>query len=268
MNFPNYLKVIRQAGKHYFTLKQAMSDLNLSANATLAAIHRLRARGDLISPAKGLYVIVPPEYQPQGSIPAEELVPILMHHLKADYYVSLLSGAQYYGASHQKPGCFQIISNKRVKHPLVFGQVKIELIFKKTVDELPTQNVTVRTGYLKVATPELIAFDLLSYLSRSGGLNHIATVFSELIEAIDIDKIIQLADKLGEKTWLQRLGYILEQLDPMDKEKVEFIIFKLQQYLNEKMKVFAPLAPELPKIGCPRIKKWMIIANTDIESDL
>jgi hypothetical protein len=53
--------------------------------------------------------------------------------------------------------------------------------------------------------PELVALDL------SGGLNHIATVLSALIEAINKHKIIQLADFIGEKVSLQRLGYILDQ---------------------------------------------------------
>lgn len=44
-----------------------------------------------MSPASGLYVIVPPEHQAYGCIPAEELIPILMEHLQADYYVALLS---------------------------------------------------------------------------------------------------------------------------------------------------------------------------------
>jgi hypothetical protein len=45
--------------------------------------------GDLVSPAKAFYVIVPPEYQAYGCIPAEKLIPILMDHLNIDYYVAL-----------------------------------------------------------------------------------------------------------------------------------------------------------------------------------
>ena len=268
MSLANYLKNLRKQGKRSFTLEQLTESLNISKNAALNAISRLKVHGDLISPAKSLYVIVPPEHQPQGSIPAEELVPILMNYLKIDYYVSLLSGAQYYGASHQKPSRFQVVSNKRIKHPLEFGEIKIELINKKCLRDLPTKNVTVGTGYLKVATPELISFDLLCYPSRCGGLNHIATVLSELIEAIDVDKLLNLAEIVKEKAWLQRLGFILEQIDTGDIEKVRDIIDKLEQYLHKKKIGFIPLSSELSKTGFPRIKKWMIIKNTDVESDL
>lgn len=268
MNLLNYIKDIRQRGKRSFTLKQVMSDLNMSKNAALSAIHRLKTHGDLISPSRGLYVIVPTEYQLQGAIPADELVPILMNHLQADYYVSLLSGAQYHGASHQKPIRFQVITNKRIKHPLEFGLVKIELVYKKTLSNLPIQNIVVGVGYLKIATPELVAFDLLTYSNRCGGLNHISTVLSELTESLDADKLISLATVVRKNAWLQRLGFILEQIDPMDREKTNQIIDRLQHYLEGKMLGFVPLAPELSKAGCPRVKKWRIIANTGIESDL
>ena len=256
MNLPTYIKAIRRKGQISFTLNQAMSDLNISHNAALAAVSRLKAHGDLISPSKGFYVIVPPEHQTRGCIPAEELIPILMNHLKTDYYVSLLSGAQYHGASHQKPGRFQVITNKRIKHPLEFGQIKIELIYKKSLTELPTQDVVVKTGYLKVATPELVTLDLLTYSTRSAGLNHIATVLSELIEAIDADQLIALAKKSGEKAWLQRLGYILEKIETMDDKKSKIVVNQLQLYLGNIMKAYIPLAPELPKHGYPRNKKF------------
>ena len=262
-----YIKGIRRQGHRYFTLQQVTTALNLSANAALVAIHRLRTQGELISPARGLYVIVPPEYQIQGSIPPAELVPILMKYIHADYYVSLLSGAQYYGVAHQKPARFQLITDKRIKHPLAFSQVRIEPIYKKSLQALPTKDFVVDTGYLKVGTPELITLDLLKYPTRSGGLNHIATILSELIEVMNSDKLIALAEMVSEKAWLQRLGYIIEQVATADSERYSYLINKLATYLSGKVKAFIPLAPELSEKSASRIKRWMIIANTAIESD-
>jgi len=268
INLTNYLKTIRQQGKRYFTLEQLISNLNLSKGAALIAIHRLKTRGDLISPARGLYVMVPPEYQLQGSIPAEDLTPILMSYLQADYYVSVLSGAMYHGATHQKPGRFQIISNKRIKRSLEFGQIKIDLIYKKSLADLPIKNIAVSTGYLRVATPELVAMDLLLYPTKSGGLNHITTVLSELAEVLDGDKLVALAQISRTKIWIQRLGYILEKIESMEPDKTQNTIDILARYLSDKIKVFIPLAPEMPRINFPHSKKWMIIENTSIESDL
>ena len=268
MTIDSYIKQIRQNGKRCFSLKNLVSDLKISETNALNMISSKKEQKDIISPSKGFYVIVPPEHQSQGSIPPEELIPLLMKHLNLDYYVSLLSGARFYGASHQKPAKFQVVTNKRIKHPLDFGKVKIEIIYKKSLEKLPIKDFTVSTGYLKVATPELIAYDLFCYKDKSGGLNHIATVLSELIEAIDSEKLIALANTINENAWLQRLGFILEQIETMDDDKKLLIIKSLESYLSNKKLLYVPLASEIPKKGFNRIKKWKIIANTEIESDL
>ncbi|MBY0545596.1 MAG: type IV toxin-antitoxin system AbiEi family antitoxin [Gammaproteobacteria bacterium] len=174
----------------------------------------------------------------------------------------------FHGATHQKPARFQVISDKRIKHPSTFGDVEIDFIYKKSVLELPTQNFTVSTGYLKVATPELVALDLLEYPNHAGGLNHIATVFSELIENLDPAKLIDLAKDTHSEYQLQRIGYILDHIDVMDEKNAEIIIKALALHVKENKPTYLPLASEIPKTGYPRCKKWRIIENSEIESDL
>lgn len=268
MNLSSYIKEIRKNGQRYFTLEQLMTDQSLSKNAALNAIYRLRGHGELISPARGLYVIVPPEHQPHGSIPAEELVPLVMKHLGVNYYVALLTAGLFHGATHQKPARFQVISDKRIKHSSTFGDVEIDFIYKKSVLGLPTQDFTVSTGYLKVAIPELVALDLLEYPNHAGGLNHIATVFSELIENLDPVKLINLAKDTHAEYQLQRIGYILDHIDMMDEKNAEIATSALALYVKENKPSYLPLASEISKTGYPRCKKWRIIENSEIESDL
>lgn len=265
--FIEYLDNIRSLGRQSFTFVELINELKISINSAKSALYRMKKEHRLISPSKGFYVIVPPEHRIQGSIPAEELTPILMKQLKLDYYVSLLSGAVFYGVAHQKSLNFQIVTNKRINNKLEFGKIKLELVYKKKLESLPIQNFIVNTGYLKVASPELLIFDLLKYQNRAGGLNNIATVLFELIDLVKLKNLLKLAEHVKEKAWLQRLGYILEQIKPKNEKKVFKFTEKLSQYINKKEAVFISLAPELSKKGYPRIKKWKIIANTNIESD-
>ena len=267
MHLRSYIKEIRKDGKRCFTIKDIVGGLGVSYGHARVSLHRLLKTGDLISPVRGLYVIVPPEHQPHGSIPAQELVPLIMQYLGANYYVALLTAGLFYGATHQKPARFQVISDKRIKRPLIFGDVEIYFIYKKSLLELPIQDFTVSTGYLKVATPELIALDLLNYQSHAGGLNHIATVFSELIEKLDSVKLINLAKNVKSEHQLQRIGYILDHIEFMDDNHAKKIINALASYVKETKK-YLPLASEIPKAGYPRCKKWRIIENAEIESDL
>ena len=266
--FVEYLEKLRSGGKRYFTSQEIMQALNLSYGAARAGLSRLKRDGKLISPVNGLYVIVPPEHKSYGSIPAEELIPIMMKYLDAEYYVALLSAAGFYGASHQKPMVFQVVTNRRIKHSLKFGQVHIKLIHKRSLTDLPIKDFVVSTGYLKVATPELIAIDLLKFPKHAGGMNNIATVLSELIESIDVHKLIELAENMGEHYQLQRLGYIIEKIDVMDDDIKKTTIDALTEYVSSRMKPYTPLASYISRIGYPRCRKWKIIENTDFESDL
>ena len=270
--FSEYLKDLRKSGRLSFALDEVARDLGISKYNALSSICRIKKRGEIISPAKGFYVIIPPEHQLQGCLPAAQLVPILMQHLGINYYVGLLSAAMYQGATHQKPNSFQIISDKQIRKSLKFGQVSINVIYKKSLSSLPIQEIAVDSGYLKISSPELTAMDLLLYPERSGGLNHIATVLSELTQSIDLKKLIELAKIFNQKFWLQRLGYILEKIDVENFDQKQKIINGLQKYLSSDKKLvaknFVSLAPEIPIKGYPRCKKWMIIENTSIESDL
>ena len=101
--FFEYLDNLRISGRGYFTFQEIIGELNISENSAKNGLYRLKKAGKIITPIKGLYVIIPPEHKLCGSIPAEELLPIIMPHLKADYYVGLLSAGLFFGATHQKP---------------------------------------------------------------------------------------------------------------------------------------------------------------------
>jgi predicted transcriptional regulator of viral defense system len=118
-----------------------------------------------------------------------------------------------------------------------------------------------------VATPELVALDLLEYPNHAAGLNHIATVFSEL-ENLDPAKLINLAKDTHTVYQLQRIGYILDHIDVMDEKNAEIMINALALHVKENKPSYLPLASEISKTGYPRCKKWRIIENSEIESDL
>lgn len=266
-HFREYIKSIRAKGKIYFTSEEALNELHITRNALRCGMYKLKKKGDIISPAKNLYIIIPPEHQKIGSIPADELIPILMKHWKLPYYVCLLSAALYHGSSHQKPQAFQVMAEKQLK-PLLLGKIKISFIYKKSLVNIPTQEIVVKSGYLKVATPESTVMDLLHYPTHAGGLNHIATVLNELIPVIDINKLMVLISASKENAWAQRLGYIIEKLDSDDNEKRDKIVNEMKSYFSQQKINFVPLASELPFSNSNKNYNWLIYENTTIESDI
>lgn len=263
----NYIKELRASGKRAFTIEQIISIYGMTKASAFNGLSRLKKKGAIVSPVSGLYVIVPPENQAMGCIPAGDLVPLVMDHWNLEYYVCLLTAALYHGASHQKPQQFQVMTTKQ-RQPIHCGSVYIDFMYKKTLDALPTNKIVVATGYLNVSSPELTAMDLFLYPSKSGGLNHIATVLAELVDVIDPAQLIKLAKKSKTHAWIQRLGYVLEKVIPVDEEKNLQIVAQLHAYIQTIKPAYILLAPEVPRDNAILNKKWKIIENTTVESDV
>src|SRR5579872_1807692 len=112
MKAQEFINMLQSQGRYYFTTADAEKALELTKVATINALRRLRLKNAIVSPAKGFYLILPPAYQILGCLPAEMFIPDLMKHLNQPYYVGFISAAQYYGAAHQKPQRFQVITSK------------------------------------------------------------------------------------------------------------------------------------------------------------
>src|SRR5438067_7615098 len=98
-----YLARLAASGRYHFGSGEAQQALGVSPAAAKLALHRLSKQGLIASPARGFYVIVPPEYRSLRSLPADQFIPALMQRLGLAYYMGLLSAAQYHGAAHQRP---------------------------------------------------------------------------------------------------------------------------------------------------------------------
>jgi predicted transcriptional regulator of viral defense system len=120
------------------------------------------------------------------------------------------------------------------------------------------------SGYVNVSTPELTAFDLIVYAKNIGGMNRVATVLSELAEAMNFEKSEVDFFKLFSNAAIQRLGYLLELLGFNDlsdilEEKSKQAGIKFKKYPLSAVAKGANLS------GYPIDDKWKIIINTPIE---
>ena len=88
-----YVDGLAGAGQYFFSSADIRGALGVSPVAARMALHRLSQQGLVASPARGYYVIVPPEYRALGCPPAEQWVPSLMERLGLRYYAGLLTAA-------------------------------------------------------------------------------------------------------------------------------------------------------------------------------
>lgn len=261
MKAQEFINKTRANGRYSFTIQEAEAALELSKIPVLNALSRLKQHKLIVSPAKGFYLIIPPEYQAYGCLPADMFVPELMKYFNQAYYVGFLSAAQFYGATHQKPQQFQIVTLKK-RRPIECGRIRIEFIANKKVSQIPIKKFNTSAGVISVSTPEVIAHDLVSAPRLGAGVNNVVTVLTELAGNIDAQQLINLTTIYSDLFWQQRLGYFFELLGF---NQIADVLFK--NLANKKLN-WVKLISNAPYKNLQRDKKWKIIINTHVESDL
>lgn len=247
-------------GRHHFTSAELCSALGVSGDAARQALSRLAAKGEIASPARGFYIIVPPEYRRLGCVPAEQFIPALMDHRKIVYYAGLLSAAQYHGAAHHRPQAFQVVLGRN-RPPIACGSVKVSFVARRNVGEVPVQRFNTLRGTVLVSTLEATAVDLVGYMHRAGGVDHVASVLSELGEDMDPHRLVD-ASRSASILWAQRLGYLLEHVGAGDKTVL------LKEHVRKTARNFTRLLPVASAEGAPRSADWRLHVNADVEAEV
>lgn len=223
----DFLVNLRSTGKYAFSLAEVRSKFKQSDEAIKKALQRLKSKGEIALVRNEFYVIVTPEYRSRGVPPPSFFVSDLMKFLNRKYYVALLNAAAYYGAAHQQPQSFSIITIKPSLRNITKENLKINFIVKKDWSEIDIIKRKVDTGYINISSPELTALDLVYYYEQSGGMNRVATILEELSESIKADRLVETASRYVPITAVQRLGFLFDEVLGL-KEFSE----PLKKYLN------------------------------------
>jgi predicted transcriptional regulator of viral defense system len=255
-----YIDDLVRSGQFLFSSEDARAALGVSVPAAKVALNRLAQRGLISSPARGFYVIVPPEYHSLHCLPPEQFVPTLMDRLGVRYYAGLLTAAEYHGAAHQRPQEFQVCL-EHSRRSLGCGRVRVGFIARKLLKAVPTQSVNTPRGTLLVSTPEATALDLVGYQHRAGGLSQVATVLAELSERVEADGLVAVAPT-APPPWSQRLGFLLDRVGAGEKAG------PLKAWVRSRVRNYAVLQPEAAREGAALDAEWKLYVNAVVEPEV
>lgn len=259
-----FVNELRGKGRYSFTLTDLRAKYDLSDEALKKALQRVTNKKEATRVRQEFYVIVPPEYRSRGILPTSFFIDDLMKFLGKDYYVGLLSAAAFYGAAHQQPQEFYVMTTKPTLRNINTAKLKINFLYKKVLDSTNIKDRKTETGYIKVSSPELTALDLVTYFDRIGGLNRAATVINELSEEINAQVLTETAKRYNNISSIQRLGFLLDEV--LDKKE---LTMSLIQYLKSVKYFPVLLRPQKKKpITMVTGNQWKIVANKEIEIDL
>lgn len=254
-----WVEQLQSRGRYTFTRAEAETDTERSFVAAQTALRRLKQQGRVVSPRRGYYVIVPPEYRAAGSPPASWFIDDLMRYLGQPYYVGLLSAAAIHGAAHQQPMVFQVVTSKPTRE-MRAGKVAIRFSMSGLVERLPVIEQQTETGTMRVAAPETCAFDLVRYPEAAGHLSNAATVLAELAERLDARKLVDVAP-LVRLPDVQRLGYLLDAVGQSE------VAAPLAEWLATKQPRAVLLRPG-EGTDAEADPRWHVAPNVELEVDV
>ena len=148
-----WIEQLQSRGKITFSHDEIITAFpDKSENAIIQSLSRLSRRGRVVPIYKGFYLIVPAEYAAREILPPILFIDYMMEFITKPYYVGLLSAAALYGAAHQQPQEFFVITNAKQFSTQKKG-IKINYVIKKTIPiHFLVRGVTV-TGLVRGSSP-------------------------------------------------------------------------------------------------------------------
>jgi predicted transcriptional regulator of viral defense system len=261
----DWIEDLQKDGRICFSFVDATETFPLTSRIVLKnALTRLVSKKKICSVWKGFYVIIPIEYQSKGTIPEVLYIDWLMRFLGRDYYISLLNAASFYGAAHQQPQEFSIVTTPPSLRSKLKNGTKINFNNKSFLLDQFIERRKTPTGDIRVSSPELTATDLIQFEKEIGGINRAATVLNELCDNCDFGKLTGVFFEYVPTPVIQRLGYLLEiVLD--SKSQAEELLAATRKF-NISFRT-TPLKNSKSITNCEKNKKWKLIINEQIEID-
>ena len=243
-------------GRSAVTTKEAAELLGIRPELVRVRLHS--RRGEFVSPVRGLWVPVPPEYRLWGAPEGIELIDRMMRHLGVDYYVGWLSAAAVHGAAHHAPQTFQVATSRPVADRVV-GRTDFRFATRSAVSTLPIMDHQTRSGTAVVSSPELTALDVASDVALASGIDNVATVILGLVEeGLDLQALAELSARFPAAA-VRRIGWILDNFDGRDPSP-------LLAAVQRETVTPSVLDPARPLRGTTD-HRWLIRVNADVDAE-
>mgnify|MGYP001331284528 CR=1 FL=1 len=255
----HYVRSLLQRGYHTFTRKEAEAVLG-GGTSLSNKLSRLADDGWIMPVGRGFYAIIEPGVQRYGFAGPESFLDAWASYRSLEYYVGGLNAAELHGASHQRVQGYQVVTSRALR-PFIHSDLKVTFFRKLDISGSMFEQRAVSSGFLRVSTPEVTAYDLLFFPTMCRSLSRVATILVELGEALKPSALGRLAESGCELAALQRLGWLLDHVG------WSTLTEPLRRAVEKQHSPWRLLEPGLPRSG-PRDEKWCIIANSDVQPDI
>jgi predicted transcriptional regulator of viral defense system len=259
----NLIKQLQGYEEYAFSWEELRSFSTAPDSTLKKELARLCKKKELINLRKGFYLILPPRYASLEKLPIQLYVHKLFKYIDKPYYVGLFSAASIHGASHQQIQKEYIITTSPALRGISKNNIQIEFFNSKKWNKSSIQNHKSDAGMYNVSSPALTAIDLIQNHHKLGGINRVLANIEELEEEITLDGLKTLLEWFPNISAIQRLGFILEELQV--NEELTTTLFKhLQQRKHYPILLSNKKGQKAGSAG----NRWKIDINIELDNDL
>jgi predicted transcriptional regulator of viral defense system len=255
----NFVDATQATGRYAFDTEEVRGAVTLSPEGVRAALRRLEDRGRIVRPSarRGIFVIVPPEYRTIGAPPSAWWLDAFMRHIeRPDYYVGLLTAAEWHGSAHYAVQEMQVVVSKQLR-PVRVGRERIHFVTNSYAARTPVESRAFDAGSVRVSTPEATAVDVVRYAKLVGGPSRVATVLSGL--SLSPRALSHAVEVAGDVTAAQRLGFLLEVAGQRAASRA------VARYLETHEHRARPLVPGASTEDAAIAARWDVVVNAPVE---
>jgi predicted transcriptional regulator of viral defense system len=223
----------------------------------------LRRRNEFITPARGLWIPIKPEFRAWGAPPAFEVVDILMKWANRKYYVGWLSAADLLGASHHAPQIFQVAVSDTYRRRVI-GRSEFHFYHRERVRSVPVIAKNATNGTVSISSVETTLLDICTDIDIVGGLDNVANLVIELcdVNRIAVNELAIISQNYPIST-VRRLGWFMQNFTDVNVDLLNDIV----ETSEAPMSVLNPLS-ERKKDYIKTDEKWKLIINRKVEPDV
>jgi len=203
-------------------------------------IARLRDKGLVDKVEKGKYLLLGLEPERVLSNPL-----FIASHLVAPAYVSYWSALHFYGFTEQVPLTIFVAATKK-KRPVSFRNFRFRFATIKTAKFFGYRRGLMGDLPVVVADEAKAIVDSLDLPDYAGGVAEVAGTLQAALDTVDVETLIEYANRIGDNSLGSRLGYLLEAFG----RSVEGLVHSIGP---------VRLDPSRPRVGRIDTRWWVVV---------
>ena len=153
MRAKDYIKHLLSIESYSFSLEEISHQNNSEGTSLKFELARLVEKKEIVNLRKGFYLIIPPRYSKQGSLPIQLYIDKLFKSLNRNYYLGFYTAAKFHGASHQQTHREYVMIEKPKLIDIKKSDIDIRFF---TSSNWPTRNVIEKksdAGIFRISSP-------------------------------------------------------------------------------------------------------------------